>query len=155
MQSESLDAEQKKFEVEKKKLHDQINFLQNKLNGTVTSSVQVGADDRTRQLLAERDRAVGEVQQLRADLEAVRKAAKSYEEGMKRKEADLLRSIHREEETALERNEFQKACEGLETRVMVLEMEKKNIQQIEERKYQVCSCSCFSVFGKFPEAKTS
>jgi hypothetical protein len=38
-----------------------------------------------------------------------------------------------------ERDTFKKACEGLETRVMVLEMEKKNIQQIEERKYQVPS----------------
>ncbi len=56
---------------------------------------------------------------------------------MKRKESDLMRSVEREEQANAERDHLKKACESLETKVMVLEMEKKNIQQIEERKYQV------------------
>ena len=59
------------------------------------------------------------------------------EERLRRKEADLARSLEREEEATAERDELKRSCESLETRVMVLEMEKKNIQQIEESKYKV------------------
>jgi hypothetical protein len=138
-QSEALDEARKKFEAEKKALHEEIALLQSKcrsaLAGAVLSALPE-ADEREK-LLLERDQAASELQRCRAELEGFRSTALWNEERLRRKEADLARSLEREEETNAERDELKRSCESLETRVMVLEMEKKNIQQIEESKYKV------------------
>eukprot|EP00291_Cryptomonas_curvata_P004181 CAMPEP_0172205558 /NCGR_PEP_ID=MMETSP1050-20130122/32684_1 /TAXON_ID=233186 /ORGANISM="Cryptomonas curvata, Strain CCAP979/52" /LENGTH=1023 /DNA_ID=CAMNT_0012884453 /DNA_START=465 /DNA_END=3533 /DNA_ORIENTATION=+ len=134
--SEALDEARNKFESEKKGLLEEIHFLQSKCRSALAGSVLPETDERAK-LAFERNKAASELQQCRAELEGVRKAALWNEELMKRKESDLMRSLEREDQAYAERDDLKRCCESLETKVMVLEMEKKNIQQIEERKYQV------------------
>ncbi len=138
LQSEALDEARNEFEAEKKGLLEEINFLQGKCRSALSGTVLPETDERAK-LAFERNKAASELQQCRAELEAVRKAAIWNEELMRRKESDLMRSREREEQAIIERDDLKRCCESLETRLMVLEMEKKNIQQIEERKYQVLS----------------
>ena len=91
-------------------------------------------------------------------MEAARKAAKGKEEEVRRKEADLQQNREGMKLVLVERDDIKKERDELETKVtlnslfpteaskqlfdniiqvMKLEMELKNIQQIEERKYQV------------------
>ena len=145
-QSESLDLERRKFEADRKKLTDQVTLLQNRMRGALPETASLDGDDRAK-LLAELDRANKELHKCQSQVEAARKAARLAEEGARRKEAELQRSVHRMEITVVEWDELKKVCEGLETKVVVLEMEKKNIQQIEERKYQVSNNMSIAALG--------
>jgi chromosome segregation ATPase len=136
LQSEALDEAKNKFEAERKGLQEEITFLQGKCKSALAGTVLPETDERAK-LFFERNRAASELQQCRAELEGVRKAVVWNEELMRRKESDLMRSLEREDHAIAERDDLKRSCESLETKVMVLEMEKKNIQQIEERKYQV------------------
>ena len=138
-QSEALDEARKKFEAEKKGLHEEIALLQLKCRSAVAEAAlsALPETDERAKLVLERDQAASELQRCRAELEGARNTATWNEERLRRKEADLSRSLEREEEANVDRDELKRSCESLETRVMVLEMEKKNIQQIEESKYQV------------------
>ncbi len=139
LQSEALDEARNKFEAERKGLQEEITFLQGKCRSALAGTVLPETDERANsaKLFFERNRAVSELQQCRAELEGIRKAVVWNEELMRRKESDLMRSLEREDHAIAERDDLKRSCESLETKVMVLEMEKKSIQQIEERKYQV------------------
>ncbi len=120
-------------------LQEEIALLQSKCRSALAEaalSALPETDERTK-LALERDQVASELQRCRAELEGARNTATWNEERLRRKEAELARSLEREEEVNAERDELKRSCESLETRVMVLEMEKKNIQQIEESKYKV------------------
>ena len=138
-QSEALDKERKKFEAEKKGLRDEIALLQSKCRSALAGAAlsALPETDEREKLVLERDQTASELQRCRAELEGARSTAVWNEERLRRKEADLARSLEREGGATAERDELKRSCESLETRVMVLEMEKKNIQQIEETKYKV------------------
>ncbi len=124
LQSEALDEARSKFEAEKKGLHEEITFLQGKCRSALAGTALPETDERAK-LAFERNRAASELQQYRAELEGVRKTVLWNEELMRRKESDLMRSLEREEQVNAERDDLKRSCESLETKVMVLEMEKR------------------------------
>ncbi len=163
MQADTLrekDTEKTKFDTEKKKLDEELSRTREQLKKALSE----GALTETKQkelskLAGDRDRVTKELLDCRNDLESARKAAKAKEEEVRRKEADLQQNREGMKLVLVERDDIKKERDELETKVsffsasvysesliladcmvtqvMKLEMELKNIQQIEERKYQV------------------
>jgi soluble cytochrome b562 len=113
------DTEKAKFDNEKKKLDEELARIREQLKKALSE----GALTETKQkelakLAADRDRVTKELLDCRNDLEAARKAAKTKEEDVRRKEADLQQNREGMKLVLVERDDIKKERDELETKVL-------------------------------------
>ena len=82
-------------------------------------------------------RIVKDIEGFRAEIDTLKKSVKGKEDELKQTRQLLDSTKDQWKPVQSERDELKRERDELDTKVMKLEMELKNIQQIEERKYQV------------------
>jgi len=126
-----MEQEHRKGEEELAKLRAEVKKAQTE--GVMTDSKQKEFD----KLQQENVRIVKDIEGFRAEIDTLKKSVKGKEDELKQTRQLLDSTKDQWKPVQSERDELKRERDELDTKVMKLEMELKNIQQIEERKYQV------------------
>jgi len=132
------DSDKARLEGERKRLEEELSKAMNQLKKMTSEGVMSAEKQREMdKVRTDRERFSKELEEAKRELEQLRKSDKTRQEELKKREMELMASSERLKPLERDREDLKRERDELETKVMKLEMELKNIQGIEERKYQV------------------